>query len=63
MSERAGVEIDWCPDGRGVRLDRGALDEILDRAEQEARSAPATASPSATAAPLGGCPGPVRDDR
>jgi Zn-finger nucleic acid-binding protein len=33
MSERAGVEIDWCPDGRRVRLDRGELDEILDRAE------------------------------
>jgi Zn-finger nucleic acid-binding protein len=60
MSERAGVEIDYCPDCRGVWLDRGELDKILDRAEQEARSAPAAAAP---AAPLGGYPEPGRDDR
>ena len=45
MSERAGVEIDYCPDCRGVWLDRGELDKILDRAEQEMRAAPAAASP------------------
>ena len=33
MSERKGVEIDYCPDCRGVWLDRGELDKILDRAE------------------------------
>jgi Zn-finger nucleic acid-binding protein len=32
MSERAGVEIDYCPECRGVWLDRGELDKILDRA-------------------------------
>ena len=32
MSERSGVEIDYCPQCRGVWLDRGELDKILDRA-------------------------------
>jgi uncharacterized protein len=31
MSERQGVEIDYCPKCRGVWLDRGELDKILDR--------------------------------
>ncbi|AEE47847.1 zf-TFIIB domain-containing protein [Cellulomonas fimi] len=32
MSERQGVEIDYCPTCRGIWLDRGELDKILDRA-------------------------------
>lgn len=32
MSERQGVEIDYCPSCRGIWLDRGELDKILDRA-------------------------------
>ncbi|KAF0812371.1 hypothetical protein IGB42_03039 [Andreprevotia sp. IGB-42] len=43
MSERAGVEIDYCPQCRGVWLDRGELDKILERSQQEA--APAAAAP------------------
>ena len=35
MSERSGVEIDYCPECRGVWLDRGELDKILDRASAE----------------------------
>ena len=31
ISERAGVEIDYCPRCRGVWLDRGELDKILER--------------------------------
>jgi uncharacterized protein len=31
MSERAGVEIDYCPECRGVWLDRGELDKILEK--------------------------------
>lgn len=32
MTERQGVEIDYCPQCRGVWLDRGELDKIIDRA-------------------------------
>ncbi len=32
ISDRSGVEIDYCPQCRGVWLDRGELDKILDRA-------------------------------
>lgn len=34
MSERQGVEIDYCPSCRGVWLDRGELDKIIERAAQ-----------------------------
>jgi hypothetical protein len=35
MSERQGVEIDYCPGCRGVWLDRGELDKIIERANAE----------------------------
>ena len=31
MADRAGVEIDYCPKCRGVWLDRGELDKIIER--------------------------------
>lgn len=31
MTDRAGVEIDYCPQCRGVWLDRGELDKIIER--------------------------------
>lgn len=31
MSERKGIEIDYCPQCRGVWLDRGELDKIIER--------------------------------
>jgi len=31
MTERQGVEIDYCPTCRGVWLDRGELDKIIER--------------------------------
>ena len=39
MSERSGIEIDYCPTCRGVWLDRGELDKIIERsaAEDEGR--------------------------
>ncbi len=39
MSERSGIEIDYCPTCRGVWLDRGELDKII------ARNAEASVSP------------------
>jgi hypothetical protein len=39
MSERQGIEIDYCPKCRGVWLDRGELDKLIERSEP---SAPAT---------------------
>jgi len=38
MTERQGVEIDYCPKCRGVWLDRGELDGIIERAVSERRS-------------------------
>lgn len=34
MSVREGIEIDYCPQCRGVWLDRGELDQLIRRAEQ-----------------------------
>lgn len=31
MADRQGIEIDYCPNCRGVWLDRGELDKIVDR--------------------------------
>lgn len=31
MTDRQGIEIDYCPDCRGVWLDRGELDKIIER--------------------------------
>jgi Zn-finger nucleic acid-binding protein len=33
MSERQGIEIDYCPKCRGVWLDRGELDKLIERAD------------------------------
>ena len=41
MSERQGIEIDYCPTCRGVWLDRGELDKIIERSAAVPQSAPA----------------------
>ena len=44
MSERSGIEIDYCPECRGVWLDRGELDKIIERnmaSQQETYREPA----------------------
>lgn len=50
MSERQGIEIDYCPNCRGVWLDRGELDKIIDRS--------IGAAPAAAAAPQNRAPDP-----
>jgi Zn-finger nucleic acid-binding protein len=47
MTDRSGVEIDYCPKCRGVWLDRGELDKLIERTS--APSQPAAAPPPAVA--------------
>jgi len=46
LAERQGVEIDYCPNCRGVWLDRGELDKIIDRSFSEQAPPPRQPSPS-----------------
>ena len=45
MSERSGIEIDYCPTCRGVWLDRGELDKIIER-NAESSAPPPQAAPA-----------------
>lgn len=40
MAERQGIEIDYCPQCRGVWLCRGELDKIIERSQRDPVSAP-----------------------
>ena len=40
MADRSGVEIDYCPKCRGIWLDRGELDKILDRSAPQTSAQP-----------------------
>lgn len=40
MADRSGIEIDYCPECRGVWLDRGELDKIIERSTQNVRNVP-----------------------
>ena len=40
MTDRSGVEIDYCPQCRGVWLDRGELDKIIERSAAQAAPPP-----------------------
>ena len=55
MSERSGIEIDYCPTCRGVWLDRGELDKIIERNAESSAPAPqaAPAPPPQQQAPWG----------
>ena len=48
MSERSGIEIDYCPTCRGVWLDRGELDKIIERDAREFGQAASAAQAPAT---------------
>lgn len=55
MAERHGIEIDYCPGCRGVWLDRGELDKIIERAGSGAAvppPAPVQAQPMNTPPPV-----------
>ena len=45
MSERQGIEIDYCPTCRGVWLDRGELDKIIERSGAAEQPAPPQQQP------------------
>ena len=47
MSERSGIEIDYCPTCRGVWLDRGELDKIIDRSLAQPAPQPTKQPPPA----------------
>ncbi len=50
MAERQGIEIDYCPKCRGIWLDRGELDKIIERANAEVGGVAAAAAPQRQAA-------------
>jgi uncharacterized protein len=41
MTTREGIEIDYCPECRGVWLDRGELDKVIERSAGGPATAPA----------------------
>ena len=57
MTERNGIEIDYCPKCRGVWLDRGELDKIIERSMSSTTApAPVVAAPAAPMAPVAPVP-------
>ena len=38
MSEKRGVEIDYCPECRGIWLDRGELEKIIEKEDNFVQS-------------------------
>lgn len=51
MTERQGIEIDYCPTCRGVWLDRGELDKLIERALSYGGTAAPSPAPAPTPAP------------
>lgn len=55
ITDRQGIEIDYCPSCRGIWLDRGELDKLIERASVEMARPAAMPAPASTQAR-------VRDD-
>ena len=53
MTDRQGIEVDYCPACRGIWLDRGELDRLIERAEraEHAERAGQSAAPAPAQAP------------
>jgi Zn-finger nucleic acid-binding protein len=47
MSSRQNIEIDYCPNCRGVWLDRGELDKLIERSVSESAATARPAAPQA----------------
>ena len=58
MSDRQGIEIDYCPQCRGVWLDRGELDKIIERSAPAVAPAPPATAPQAPYPPQHHAPAP-----
>lgn len=59
MTDRQGIEIDYCPKCRGVWLDRGELDKIIERTSVPAPAPQAVAQPMPQPAPVAAAPMPA----
>src|SRR5690606_33998223 len=57
--ERNGVQFDMCPSCRGVWLDRGELEKLMEAATAEGRAAAPPAAPQAAPQPWGQPPQPA----
>lgn len=63
IADRQGIEIDYCPTCRGVWLDRGELDKLIERSVAALTPAPASArADRADRHPEGPRPLPWYDD-
>ena len=62
ISDRSGVEIDYCPQCRGVWLDRGEIDKIIERSVQPENLRPAGVQQEYSQPPAPSYP-PPRDPR
>ena len=38
MTHREGIELDYCPECRGIWFDRGELDKVIERSNEQLRS-------------------------
>lgn len=62
MADRQGVEIDYCPACRGVWLDRGELDKLIEKSAAHERSTAAPPQPNPASQPQPHYRSPPRQD-